>query len=233
MSNESLYSITVLKRSSGSTEIKRTQSNPQAQSRSDESLNPRYPALEPCCRTSKEFLKDVSCIILNVASAVGVVVANKMVFSVYGFRFGTLLTTIHFVATSLYLYGMKRMDLLRPKPIPLSGVVLLSLSFCGFVVLTNLSLQYNSVGFYQMAKVLTTPGVALIQFFFHGIRFRGSVMASLAVTCVGVMITTFTDITFNVKGMIIALAGVVVTSFYQVVCLLGDSILIVYYKVGW
>src|SRR3989344_6950443 len=33
---------------------------------------------------------------------------------------------------------------------PMQHVLPLCLSFCGFVVLTNLSLQYNSVGFYQV-----------------------------------------------------------------------------------
>jgi hypothetical protein len=32
-----------------------------------------------------------------------------------------------------------------------------------FVVFNNLSLQYNSVGFYQLMKVLTTPVVVLLQ----------------------------------------------------------------------
>ena len=32
-----------------------------------------------------------------------------------------------------------------------------------FVVFNNLSLQYNSVGFYQLMKVLTTPVVVVLQ----------------------------------------------------------------------
>lgn len=34
---------------------------------------------------------------------------------------------------------------------------------CRFVVFNNLSLQYNTVGFYQLMKVLTTPVVVVLQ----------------------------------------------------------------------
>jgi solute carrier family 35 protein E3 len=44
----------------------------------------------------------------------------------------------------------------------------LALCFCGFVVLTNLSLENNSVGTYQVAKVMTTPCVLLIQYYYYG-----------------------------------------------------------------
>jgi len=39
-----------------------------------------------------------------------------------------------------------------PKSLPYTAVLALSVSFCGFVVLTNLSLQMNSVGFYQVRE---------------------------------------------------------------------------------
>lgn len=223
MSDESLCSIAVMKRSSASSEIRRKPAGSSARLSAggsgddDTAWESVKPAKEPRSYDTRELLTDLSCIALNVASAVGVVVSNKVVFAIYGFRFGTLLTTIHFVATSIYLYAMGRLHLFRPQEIPLIKVLPLSLSFCGFVVLTNLSLQYNSVGFYQMAKVLTTTGVALIQYFFHGVRFRGSVIGSLAVTCVGVMIATFTDVTVNMRGTMVALLAVIVTSFYQVV----------------
>lgn len=44
----------------------------------------------------------------------------------------------------------------------------LAVCFCGFVVLTNLSLENNSVGTYQVAKVMTTPCVLLIQYHCYG-----------------------------------------------------------------
>ena len=46
-------------------------------------------------------------------------------------------------------------------------VVPLSLAFCGFVVFTNLSLQNNTVGTYQLAKALTTPTIVAIHTVFY------------------------------------------------------------------
>jgi len=46
-------------------------------------------------------------------------------------------------------------------------MVPVSLTFCGFVVLTNLSLQSNTVGTYQIIKTMTTPMIIVIQTAFY------------------------------------------------------------------
>lgn len=89
-------------------------------------------------------------LLVNIFAVVGIVTANKLVFTHYGFRFGTLLTVIHFLFTSAGLECGKLMGWIPRKQLAWWRVVPLSISFCGFVVLTNLSLQYNSVGFYQV-----------------------------------------------------------------------------------
>jgi solute carrier family 35 protein E3 len=90
-------------------------------------------------------------LVTNVAAVVGIVTANKLVFSHFKFHFGTLLTVIHFTFTSLCLELGKTFGLIERKSgVKWWKVLPLSTAFCGFVVLTNLSLQYNSVGFYQV-----------------------------------------------------------------------------------
>ncbi len=42
------------------------------------------------------------------------------------------------------------MGVFEIKPVKIMSVVPLCLAFCGFVVFTNYSLQYNTVGFYQV-----------------------------------------------------------------------------------
>ena len=151
---------------------------------------------------------------------------NKWVFEKEGFAFGTLLTVIHFVFTFIGLVGCVRAGLFVPKKIELAQVLPLCFSFCGFVVLTNLSLQYNSVGFYQVslrvthktqtAKVMTTPVIMVIQTLYYKQSFSTLIKSSLAVTCVGVVITTATDVHFNWLGTFYATTGVLVTSLYQI-----------------
>ena len=155
-------------------------------------------------------------IILNIFSAVGIVTANKWVFQIAEFTFGTVLTIIHFIVTFIGLEICARMGVFERKHIPLFEIIGLCLSFCAFVVLSNLSLQHNSIGFYQIIKVLTIPCVVLIQIVFYKISFSRFVLASLAITCIGVPVSGSADVQFNVFGCIIALMGVLTNSVYQV-----------------
>ena len=101
-------------------------------------------------------------IVLNLASAISIVFVNKLIYIQYGFPSMTL-TLIHFVVTSLGLQICAWMDIFAPKRLIISKILPMSASFCGFVVFTNLSLQSNTVGTYQLAKAMTTPVILFLQ----------------------------------------------------------------------
>ena len=105
-------------------------------------------------------------IILNLASAIGIVFINKFIYVHYGFPSMTL-TLVHFAMTSLGLQICVWMDVFSPKRLMIKRTLPLAASFCGFVVFTNLSLQSNTVGTYQLAKALTTPVILFIQAVFY------------------------------------------------------------------
>ncbi|XP_067928239.1 solute carrier family 35 member E3-like [Watersipora subatra] len=126
------------------------------------------------------------------------------------------LTCVHFVVTTCGMEIARRCDLFLVKSLPLKDMVLLSLSFCGFVVLTNLSLQSNTVGTYQISKFMTTPCVMLIQSFFFEKTFQWNLKLTLVPVCLGVLINNYNDIQLNTTGLLYASSGVVVTSIYQV-----------------
>lgn len=75
------------------------------------------------------------------------------------FLIATTLTCFHFFATFALLAMCACFGFFTVKKLPLAQVSKLAAASTGFVVLTNLSLQYNSVGFYQIAKVQTGPHV--------------------------------------------------------------------------
>lgn len=104
---------------------------------------------------------------LNLVSAIGIVFLNKLIYVRYQFP-SMSLTLTHFVATSAILHLCVLLKGFTPKKLNLLKVAPLSLSFCGFVVLTNLSLQFNTVGTYQLAKAMTTPVILLLQSVFYG-----------------------------------------------------------------
>jgi solute carrier family 35 protein E3 len=49
------------------------------------------------------------------------------------------------------------LEVFEPKAVRLLDVLPLALAFCGFVVFTNLSLTYNTVGFYQVQPAPRPP----------------------------------------------------------------------------
>ena len=62
------------------------------------------------------------------------------------------LTLINFIGTSIGLYLCLAAGFFKRKSVAVRDVIPLSLSFCGFVVFTNLSLKFNTVGTYQVSR---------------------------------------------------------------------------------
>ena len=102
------------------------------------------------------------------------------------------------------------------KTVPILKVLPLSVAFCAFVVFTNLSLEYNTIGTYQLFKVLTTPVVALISWQYYKTKYSKMVVATLIPVVVGVCTHSVNDIKLTMLGTIIAGIGVIAASLYQV-----------------
>ena len=117
-------------------------------------------------------------IVINLCSSILIVFCNKYIYVNYGFPNLTL-TCIHFYSTSLALWLCQKCNLFNHKSLPVAKVVPLCLTFCGFVVFTNLSLQNNTVGTYQLAKAMTTPCILVIQTAFYGKTYSGKIKLTL------------------------------------------------------
>lgn len=120
----------------------------------------------------------IACLLINLLSSICIVFINKWIYMHYGFPNMTL-TLIHFVVTWLGLYICQKMDMFSPKRLPIRKIVLLALSFCGFVAFTNLSLQNNSIGTYQLAKTMTTPVIIIIQTTYYKKTFSTKIKLTL------------------------------------------------------
>ena len=69
----------------------------------------------------------------------------------------------------------------------------LAAAFVGYIVFWNLSLQLNSVGFYQLSKILIAPAIILIEaVWFKKVPTRLE-LASVGVLCMGVTLATVSD----------------------------------------
>ena len=119
----------------------------------------------------------------NLILSIVIVLLNKWVYQEVGFPNLTL-TLIHFVVTSIGLVIASRVfRLFKVKSLPIIKLIPLSLCFCGYVVFTNLSLEYNTVGTYQISKTLTMPTVMLIQTYVYEKRFSTQVKITLVCIC--------------------------------------------------
>ncbi|KAI9768722.1 MAG: hypothetical protein M1840_004717 [Geoglossum simile] len=88
--------------------------------------------------------------------------------------------------------------------------------FAAFLILNNLSLAFNSVGFYQLAKIMTTPCVVLFNFILLGKTISFEAGLSLVSLCFGVALTDRGSAGSNPLGAVIAVAAFTTTAIYQI-----------------
>ncbi|XP_013068789.1 solute carrier family 35 member E3-like [Biomphalaria glabrata] len=160
------------------------------------------------------------CSLINIFSSIVIVLLNKWIYTKYNFPNITL-TCIHFVVTSLGLLICRHANIFQPKSLPFLSMIPIAISFCGFVVFTNLSLESNTVGTYQIIKTMTTPCIIFIQTYYYGRHFSTKVKLTLIPITIGVVLNSVYDVKFNIVGIIFAAVGVLITSLYQV--LVGEK----------
>lgn len=97
---------------------------------------------------------------MNVVSASGIVFANKAVFQTYGFHFTYALTWVHTVFTLVGMRVFASCGMFGVKAIPQRRLVPLAAAYVAYIVLCNLSLKVNTVGFYQVGAP-REPGEAV------------------------------------------------------------------------
>lgn len=110
---------------------------------------------------ASEFYKPVAYGLLNIVSASGIVFANKAVMTTFGFHFIYALTLIHTITTLVGMKVFAYMGLYEAKKLPKISIAPLAGAYVGYIVLNNLNLQLNTVGFYQISKIAVAPAVSI------------------------------------------------------------------------
>ncbi|XP_061994553.1 nucleotide-sugar uncharacterized transporter 1 isoform X2 [Rosa rugosa] len=148
-----------------------------------------------------------------------IVMLVKEVLKVVGFQFPIFLTFIHYVVSWLLMAILKSLSILPASPS--KSARLSTLFTLGFVMalstgLANVSLKYNSVGFYQMSKIAVTPSIVLAEFLLYNKRVSFSKVLTLAVVSFGVAVATVTDLQFHLFGACIALAWIIPSAINKI-----------------
>ncbi|KAL0922545.1 hypothetical protein M5K25_006536 [Dendrobium thyrsiflorum] len=158
----------------------------------------------------------VGALSLSVVSSVSIVICNKALISSLGFSFATTLTSWHLLVTFCSLHVALWMKLFEHKPFDRRAVMGFGILNGCSIGLLNLSLGFNSVGFYQMTKLAIIPFTVLLETLFFRKNFSRSIKFSLALLLLGVGIATVTDLQLNMLGSILSLLAIFTTCIAQI-----------------
>ncbi|KAJ7964313.1 Nucleotide/sugar transporter family protein [Quillaja saponaria] len=161
-------------------------------------------------------LGTIGALSLSVVSSVSIVICNKALISTLGFTFATTLTSWHLLVTFCSLHVALWMKLFEHKPFDSRAVMGFGILNGISIGLLNLSLGFNSVGFYQMTKLAIIPCTVLLETIFFRKVFSRTIQFSLTILLLGVGIATVTDLQLNALGSVLSLLAVVTTCVAQI-----------------
>ncbi|WOL04323.1 hypothetical protein Cni_G13044 [Canna indica] len=153
---------------------------------------------------------------LSVASSVSIVICNKALMSTLGFPFATTLTSWHLMVTFCTLHMAQRFHFFEPKSIDFRTVVVFGVLNGMSIGFLNLSLGFNSIGFYQMTKLAIIPFTVLLETVFLKKKFSKSIRLSLLVLLIGVGIASITDLKLNLLGSVLSALAIATTCVGQI-----------------
>ncbi|PRQ26534.1 putative sugar phosphate transporter domain-containing protein [Rosa chinensis] len=148
---------------------------------------------------------------------VTVVVMNKWIFQKLDFKFPLTVSCVHFICSAIGAYTVIKVLKLKPliavepedrwkRIFPMSFV------FCINIVLGNVSLRYIPVSFMQTIKSFTPATTVFLQWLVWRKSFDWRIWASLIPIVGGILLTSVTELSFNMLGFCAALFGCLATS---------------------
>lgn len=163
---------------------------------------------------------------MNVFSSVLIVFVNKFLMSSAGFAFSyaTTLCAFHFLSCALAMaasrlfYSGKAQGSADDLKAPFGEILVFAVVGGVSVSSANISLMANSVGFYQIAKLMIVPFVCVVEITFFAKSFNCPTLASILMVLAGVGIVTVSDISVNTLGLMSAVAFIVSSGLQQITC---------------
>ncbi|KAL9252415.1 UDP-galactose transporter 1-like protein [Drosera capensis] len=148
---------------------------------------------------------------------VTVIIMNKWIFQKLDFTYPLTVSCIHFICSTIGAYAAIRV--LKVKPLiqvdpedRWRRIFPMSLVFCINIVLGNVSLRYIPVSFMQTIKSFTPATTVVLQWLVWRKNFDWRIWASLVPIVGGILLTSITELSFNMFGFAAALFGCLATS---------------------
>ncbi|KAK1388385.1 TPT domain-containing protein [Heracleum sosnowskyi] len=190
--------------------IKRKDSNAGERGRALEEL--RASLFSKLRRQQQVLVGPAFALSFNFVVSVSIILMNKLVLVRVGFNYPIFLTFIHYVCSWLLMAILKALSILPappPKSTKYSSLLALGVVMSLSTGLANVSLKFNSVGFYQMAKIAVTPAIVLAEFIVFQRRISFQKVLALTVVSIGVAVATVTDLQFHFFGACVAVAWII------------------------
>ncbi|KAL0326180.1 UNVERIFIED_CONTAM: GDP-mannose transporter GONST5 [Sesamum radiatum] len=148
---------------------------------------------------------------------VTVIIMNKWIFQKLDFKYPLSVSCVHFISSSIGAYVVIKVLKLKPliqvdpedrwrRIFPMSFI------FCINIVLGNVSLRYIPVSFMQTIKSFTPATTVILQWLIWKKYFDLRIWASLIPIVGGILLTSVTELSFNMLGFCAALFGCIATS---------------------
>jgi solute carrier family 35, member E3 len=156
------------------------------------------------------------------------VFTNKAIFSDITLKHAQLtFAAFHFAITGLALFILSRprIGIFAARRAPIIQLIPLAIAMSLNVVLTNLSLAYSTVTFYQVTRILLTPTVASMNFVLYRSTLPKYAVYALIPACIGVGMVSYYDTrpskdvsvkTTTSLGVIFAFSAILASSLYTV-----------------
>lgn len=168
--------------------------------------------MSPTIIHDKKVALDVGAWMFNIVTSVGIIFVNKALMANYGFTFATTLTGLHFAATTTMTFVLKWLGYIESSHLPASDVFQYVMFSNFSIVGMNVSLMWNSIGFYQIAKLSMIPVSCFLEIVLDKVRYSTDTKSSIVAVLLGVAICTVTDVSVNARGFIAAFIAVWSTS---------------------
>lgn len=171
--------------------------------------------MSPANKADKKATVDAAAWMFNVVTSVGIIMVNKALMATYGFSFATTLTGLHFATTTLMTTVLRWLGYIQDSHLPVSELLRFVLFANLSIVGMNVSLMWNSVGFYQIAKLSMIPVSCVLEVVLDKMRYSRDTKLSISLVLLGVAVCTVTDVSVNAKGFIAAFVAVWSTALQQ------------------
>ncbi|XP_057495134.1 UDP-galactose transporter 1-like [Actinidia eriantha] len=148
---------------------------------------------------------------------VTVIVMNKWIFQKLDFKFPLSVSCVHFICSAVGAYLVIKVMKLKPLIVVepedrWRRIFPMSFVFCINIVLGNVSLRYIPVSFMQTIKSFTPATTVVLQWLVWRKHFDWRIWTSLMPIVGGILLTSVTELSFNIYGFCAALFGCLATS---------------------